>query len=122
MRGSMFPTGIMPASVRRNPCRVNFLKSGKFKADSGGKPETGNHLSTVSTDIGGRSLSLALSRIGLIRTFGEVGIGLQPYSLGEPSGCMDDAYAKKIKLRAAIHGAFDELQPVDIPFHGTVAP
>ena len=55
MRGSMFPTGIMPASVRRNPCRVNFLKSGKFKADSGGKPETGNHLSTVSTDIGGRS-------------------------------------------------------------------
>ena len=35
---------------------------------------------------------------------------------------MDDAYAKKIKLRAAIHGAFDELQPVDIPFHGTVAP
>jgi hypothetical protein len=35
---------------------------------------------------------------------------------------MDDAYAKKIKLRAAIHGAFDELQPVDIPFHWTVAP
>jgi hypothetical protein len=35
---------------------------------------------------------------------------------------MDDACAKKIKLRAAIHGAFDELQPVDIAFHWTVAP
>src|ERR1035437_7510440 len=63
-----------------------------------------------------------LSKSGLIRTFGEVSIGLQPYSVGAHSRCMDDAYAKKIKLRAAIHGAFDELQPVGIPFHWTVAP
>ncbi len=48
----------------------------------------------------------------LIRTFGEVGIGLQPHSVGAHSGCMDDAHPKKIKLRAAMHGAFDELQPV----------
>lgn len=38
------------------------------------------------------------------------------------SSGMDDTNAKEIKLRPAIHGAFDKFQPVDISFHRAVAP
>lgn len=35
---------------------------------------------------------------------------------------MDDAQTQQIEVRAAVHGAFDELQPMHISFHRTVAP
>ena len=41
---------------------------------------------------------------------------------GAVSGCMHDAYAQQIEFRASVHGAFDELQSVDVPFHRAVAP
>ena len=41
---------------------------------------------------------------------------------GAVSGCMHDAYAQQIEFRASVHGAFDELQSMDVPFHRAVAP
>ena len=38
------------------------------------------------------------------------------------SGCVEDAQAQQIELGAAIHGALDELQSVDVPFDGAIAP
>ena len=35
---------------------------------------------------------------------------------------MHNAQAQQIEFGAAVHGAFDELQPMDIAFYRTVAP
>jgi hypothetical protein len=40
----------------------------------------------------------------------------------EFSDRIEDAQAQQIELGAAVHGALDELQAVDVAFHGTIAP
>ena len=38
------------------------------------------------------------------------------------SGSMDDAQSKQIEVCAAIHGAFDQLQTMNVSFHHAIAP
>ena len=58
---------------------------------------------------------------GLLRAFGERGVSsLNP----SPSACRveEHALAQEIELGAAIHLALEQLEAIDLPFNGSLAP
>jgi hypothetical protein len=70
--------------------------------------------------------SLLLRPNGLLlwffRIFGEGVTGARVQLESEFSGRIEDTQAQQIELGAAVHGALNKLQAVDVAFHGTIAP